>query len=77
MVEAKIEIEKEKAKNFAKISEIPVDFPYFKEEFKKLRDDYERLESRLSEIRNYGRIASYQDGIGKFEKRIQQSFARA
>ena len=50
MIEAKIEIEKEKAKNFAKISEIPVDFPYFKEEFKKLRDVYERLENKLSEI---------------------------
>jgi len=50
MVEAKIEIEKEKAKNFAKISEIPVDFPYFKEEFKKLRNEYGRLEDKLSKI---------------------------
>ncbi|HLM84292.1 MAG TPA: AAA family ATPase, partial [Candidatus Bathyarchaeia archaeon] len=50
MVEAKIEIEKEKAKNFARISEIPVDFPYFKEEFKKLRNEYERLENKLSAL---------------------------
>ena len=50
MVEAKVEIEREKAKNFAKICEIPVDFPYFKEEFKKLKNEYWRLEAKLSKI---------------------------
>jgi len=50
IIEAKIEIEKEKAKNFAKIEEIPVDFPYFKEEFKRLKNKYERLENKLSGI---------------------------
>ncbi|MCX6762350.1 MAG: AAA family ATPase, partial [Candidatus Moranbacteria bacterium] len=46
----KIEIEKEKAKNFARISEIPVDFPYFKDEFKKLKNDYEQLEMKLVQV---------------------------
>jgi chromosome segregation protein len=50
LMEAKIEIEKEKAKNFAIISEIPVDFPYFKDEFKKLKNDYEQLEVKLVQI---------------------------
>jgi len=48
IVEAKIEIEKEKAKNLSIVEEIPVDLPYLKGEFKKIRLKYEQLEHKLS-----------------------------
>jgi len=56
IVEAKIEIEKEKAKNFALVNEMPVDFPYFKEEFKKLRSEYEEIESRLDRASDFAEL---------------------
>lgn len=72
MVEAKIEIEKEKAKNFAKISEIPVDFPYFKEEFKKLRDAYERLENKLSEIEKIEELEAVKSELSILKKEFHR-----
>jgi chromosome segregation protein len=72
MVEAKIEIEKEKAKNFAKISEIPVDFPYFKEEFKKLCDVYERLENKLAEIEKIEELEAIKSELGILKKEFNR-----
>jgi chromosome segregation ATPase len=72
MIEAKIEIEKEKAKNFAKISEITVDFPYFKEEFKKLCDAYERLENRLSEIEKMEELAAVKGELSVLKKEFNR-----
>jgi chromosome segregation protein len=72
MIEAKIEIEKEKAKNFAKISEIPVDFPYFKEEFKKLRGEYERLENKLSEIEKIEELEAIKGELSVLKKEFNR-----
>ncbi|MCX6766325.1 MAG: AAA family ATPase [Candidatus Moranbacteria bacterium] len=72
MVEAKIEIEKEKAKNFARISEIPVDFPYFKEEFKKLRDVYEKLENKLAEIEKLEELEAIKSELGMLKKEFNR-----
>jgi chromosome segregation protein len=72
MIEAKIEIEKEKAKNFAKISEIPVDFPYFKEEFKKLCGAYERLENKLSEIEKVEELEAVKSELALLKKEFNR-----
>jgi chromosome segregation ATPase len=72
MIEAKIEIEKEKAKNFAKISEIPVDFPYFKEEFKKLRDEYERLENKLFGIEKIEELEAIKGELNILKKEFNR-----
>jgi chromosome segregation protein len=74
MLEAKIEIEKEKAKNFAKISEIPVDFPYFKEEFKNIRDKYDRLEKELEEVTDLAQLDRVRNEFRKFRENIDRIF---
>jgi len=50
MIEARIEIEKEKARNLEIINEIPVDLPYIREEIKKIQSEYQRLEQAVEKI---------------------------
>ena len=50
MIEARIEIEKEKAKNLEIINEIPVDLPYIREEIKKIQSEYQRIEQAVEKI---------------------------
>ncbi|MDP1845502.1 MAG: AAA family ATPase, partial [Candidatus Moranbacteria bacterium] len=50
MIEARIEIEKEKARNLEIINEIPVDLPYIREEIKKIQSEYQRIEQAVEKI---------------------------
>lgn len=50
MIEARIEIEKEKARNLEIINEIPVDLPYIREEIKKIQSEFQRLEQAVEKI---------------------------
>jgi chromosome segregation protein len=74
MMEAKIEIEKEKAKNFARISEIPVDFPYFKDEFKKIKSEYEQLEMKLTGVDDLKGLEAVKGEFARLKKEIDRIF---
>jgi len=74
MMEAKIEIEKEKAKNFARISEIPVDFPYFKDEFKNIKSEYEQLEMKLVQVEDLEGLKMVKNEFAKLRKEIDRIF---
>ncbi|OGI34999.1 MAG: hypothetical protein A2374_03525 [Candidatus Moranbacteria bacterium RIFOXYB1_FULL_44_23] len=63
MLGAKIEIEKEKAKNFEMIREIPVDMPYFRDEFKKFKDNYGQLEKKLAEVKEMAELQEIRNGF--------------
>ena len=65
ILEAKIEIEKEKAKNFSLIHEIPVNFPYVKERMSEIRGKYEELLEKLQKIEN---IEDFQKIRGVFQE---------
>jgi len=58
VTEARIEMEKEKekAKNFEMIDDIPIDFLYIKEEFKKIRAEYEEIERDLNKISSFDQL---------------------
>ncbi|MDD3487447.1 MAG: AAA family ATPase [Candidatus Moranbacteria bacterium] len=72
VVEAKIEIEKEKARNFAKIQEIPVDFTYFKGEFKKLKNFYENLDLKLAKVDNLEDLSAIRGESRKIRKEFER-----
>jgi chromosome segregation protein len=74
VVEAKIEIEKEKAKNFSIVEEIPVDLPYLKGEFKKIRLKYEQLEQKLSKAETLGEIEGIKAEFQHFRKEIDKFY---
>jgi chromosome segregation ATPase len=74
VVEAKIEIEKEKAKNFSRVNEIQVDFPYFKDEFKKLKEKYESIESRLSEVGSLEMLEVIRNELASLRKEFSRVF---
>jgi len=65
IIEAKIEIEKEKAKNFSLIQEIPVNFPYVKERMSEIWGKYEKLLEEVQQIEN---IEEFQKIRGVFQE---------
>ncbi|MDI6778236.1 MAG: AAA family ATPase [Patescibacteria group bacterium] len=74
MIGAKIEIEKEKAKNIEIIREIPVDFPYFKDEFKKFRNECERLEKELLKIEDLAGLQRIKEEFRNLRKEADRIF---
>ena len=74
VLEAKIEIEKEKAKNFSVVEEIPIDLPYFKEEFKRIRIEYEKLEQELSRAGAMEEIEKVKSGFRELKKEIDKFY---
>jgi chromosome segregation protein len=58
MIEARIEIEKEKTRNLEIINEIPVDLPYIREEIKKIQSEYQRIEQAVEKISDLSQLDS-------------------
>jgi chromosome segregation protein len=65
MTGAKIEIEKEKAKNFEIIQEIPVDIPYIREKIKEIQERHRRLEEMLGEINDISELGNIREEFKK------------
>lgn len=54
--EARIDFEKEKARNLEIIKEIPVDLPYIREKIKQIQEEYQKVEKMLAEVRDMKEI---------------------
>lgn len=70
MIEAKIEIEKEKAKNLEIIREIPVDVPYIREKIRVIQNEYRRIEKMLNEVRDIKELENIKLEFGKLRSEI-------
>ena len=65
VIEAKIEMEKEKAKNLEIVQEIPVDIPYVREKIKEIQERHRRLEEMLGEINDISELGSVREEFKK------------
>jgi len=72
IIEAKIEIEKEKAKNLEIIQEIPVDIPYIRKKIKEIQERHKRLEELLNEIHDISELGSVREEFGKLRADINK-----
>jgi chromosome segregation protein len=70
LIEAKIEVEKEKARNLEIIQEIPVDIPYIREKIKEIQERHKRLEEMLGEINDISEIGIIREEFGKLRADI-------
>ncbi len=58
IIEAKIEIEKERAKNFVLVNEIPVDFPYVKEKIGEINARFREISEKLGKCEKTEELAA-------------------
>jgi chromosome segregation ATPase len=76
MLGAKIEIEKEKARNLEIIREIPVDMPYIREKIKEIQERYRQIEEKLEEVKEISELEGlrlkFSELRGEIEKLWQE-----
>lgn len=65
IIEAKIEIEKEKTRNFRIIQQIPVDIPHLRGRIREIQERYRRLKKMLDEIRDISELGNIREEFGK------------
>jgi chromosome segregation protein len=74
VVEAKIEIEKEKAKNLKLVSQIPVDLPYVKNKVKEILAKYQEIEKRANEITSLDGLEALKADLADFKAKINKFY---
>jgi len=72
MLDARVEIEKEKAKNFEIIREIPVDIPYIRGKIKEIQDKHQKIENKLGDIREIGELDILREEFGELRVEINK-----
>jgi len=72
MTGAKIEIEKEKAKNLEIIKDIPVDMPYIREKINEIQKRYLELGEKLGKVREIGELENLRGKIGELSEEIRK-----
>ncbi|OGI26039.1 MAG: hypothetical protein A3J76_05510 [Candidatus Moranbacteria bacterium RBG_13_45_13] len=71
VTEAKIDMEKERAKNLEMIREIPVDIPYIREKIRGIQDEYRSIEGALARISHVSELENLKADFGKLRKQIE------
>jgi len=71
-LDAKIEIEKEKARNFEIIQEIPVDLPYIRARIKEIREKYQNIENKLKNIKEAKELNLLREEFSELRKEVDK-----
>lgn len=71
ILEAKIEIEKEKARNYSLISEMPVDFPYVREKVGEIRKRYGDIVQKIEKMQSPDELSNVKQDILDIGREIQ------
>ena len=71
-LDAKIEIEKEKARNFEIIQEIPVDLPYIRARIKEIREKYQNIENKLKNIKEAEELNLLREEFSELRKEVDK-----
>ncbi|PIV83641.1 MAG: hypothetical protein COW51_03705 [Candidatus Moranbacteria bacterium CG17_big_fil_post_rev_8_21_14_2_50_44_12] len=74
IIGAKIEIEKEKSKNFLLISEIPVDFPYVRGKIGKIQARYKNLGEEIERVKNLEDIIRFKQNFLAVGEELQSLY---
>ncbi|MFA5926404.1 MAG: AAA family ATPase [Parcubacteria group bacterium] len=72
MVGARIEIEKEKARNIEIIREIPVDMPYIREKIKEIQSKYFEMEERLCKMKDINELEEMKPELAGLREEIKR-----
>jgi chromosome segregation protein len=74
IIEAKIEIEKEKAKNVNLINQIPVDLPYVKNKVKEILAEYQEIENKANRVTDLAGLEALKTNLFSFKARINKFY---
>jgi chromosome segregation ATPase len=72
MIGAKIEIEKEKAKNLEIIQEIPVDMPYIRGKIQEIKEKYRQIEEKLDDVKEISELNGLRIKFGELRSEIDK-----
>jgi len=72
LLDAKIEIEKEKARNFEIIQEIPVDMPYIRERIKGIQEKHRDIENKLKNIKELKELNLLHKEFSKLREEVDR-----
>ena len=74
IIDAKIEIEKEKSKNFSLTSEIPVDFPYVRGKIGEIQARYKNLGEEIERVKNLEDIMRFKQNFLAVGEKLQSLY---
>lgn len=72
MIEAKIEIEKEKVKNFEIIQKIPIDISYIREKIREIQDRYQKINNKLINVKEIKELNTLREEFSELGGEIKK-----